>query len=235
MDPSPNALCSIAGWGVISRVHNQTPQQSPILQKAQVDIVSCQQPGASPRFMRSISQLNTKSIFCANKINSNGRVSGACSGDSGGGLQCSVNGKAVVFGLVSFGSQSCEKANEPGVYTNIGSYIDWIHETIKSERTTTTTTTPCATYSDWISKDNSKLAGHSGAGYTAVTFSDLISAQKECIRIGSNCGGITSFANNYFLRRGSSFMPISQNTISYLKPANPCGWTMSGSFGSLFK
>ena len=50
-------------------------------------------------------------------------------GDSGGPLTCPVEGsdEHVLAGIVSWGMVPCGQAKYPGVYTNVGSYVDWIN------------------------------------------------------------------------------------------------------------
>ncbi|XP_062552416.1 trypsin 3A1-like [Armigeres subalbatus] len=63
--------------------------------------------------------------FCA------GFVTGgkdACTGDSGGPM--AMNNYQV--GVVSWGL-SCAKPRQPGVFTNVGTYVDWIYNTLKSK------------------------------------------------------------------------------------------------------
>lgn len=56
---------------------------------------------------------------------------GTCHGDSGGPLQCRVNGKWMIAGITSFGS-GCAKPGFPDVYTNVPYFSTWIRDTIKS-------------------------------------------------------------------------------------------------------
>jgi secreted trypsin-like serine protease len=49
-------------------------------------------------------------------------------GDSGGPLTC-PNGESsehVLTGIVSWGMVPCGQEKYPGVYTNVGQYVDWI-------------------------------------------------------------------------------------------------------------
>ncbi|KAG1683203.1 Plasminogen [Nymphon striatum] len=54
----------------------------------------------------------------------------SCTGDSGGPLMQLINKKWTVIGIVSFGAPECAQPDEPGVYTNVGSYINWIHQVV---------------------------------------------------------------------------------------------------------
>ncbi|KAH8403841.1 hypothetical protein KR215_003950, partial [Drosophila sulfurigaster] len=60
----------------------------------------------------------------------------ACGGDSGGPLSQVVYfneyQRFVQFGVVNFGSAHCD-GTDPGVYTNVGSYIRWIAYTIATK------------------------------------------------------------------------------------------------------
>ena len=56
----------------------------------------------------------------------------ACQGDSGGPLLCSIDGKAVLVGVVSHGS-GCGEEGKPGIYGKVDFFKEWF-ETGKSER-----------------------------------------------------------------------------------------------------
>ena len=49
----------------------------------------------------------------------------SCNGDSGGGLICDYNGKAVLMATVSHG-KGCAQDGYPGVYVRIDKNKDWI-------------------------------------------------------------------------------------------------------------
>ena len=48
----------------------------------------------------------------------------ACQGDSGGPLICSIDGNAVLVGVVSHGS-GCGEAGNPGIYAKVDYFKDW--------------------------------------------------------------------------------------------------------------
>ncbi|HLL26043.1 MAG TPA: serine protease [Xanthobacteraceae bacterium] len=53
-------------------------------------------------------------------------VPDSCQGDSGGPLFMKApDGKPVLVGIVSFGA-GCGSATEPGIYTRVSKYVDWV-------------------------------------------------------------------------------------------------------------
>ena len=74
--------------------------------------------------------------LCAVSLdNFNGIAGSACPGDSGSPLVTfdNRNGGWTLIGLLSNGAKSCFKGL-PEVYTRVGDYLDWIHETIRLNR-----------------------------------------------------------------------------------------------------
>jgi len=62
----------------------------------------------------------TANMFCAGELETGGRD--ACKGDSGSGA---VDESGALVGLVSWG-YACARTGFPGVYTQVGNYVDWI-------------------------------------------------------------------------------------------------------------
>ena len=48
----------------------------------------------------------------------------ACQGDSGGPLICSINQKAVLVGVVSYGN-GCGEEGWPGIYAKVDFFREW--------------------------------------------------------------------------------------------------------------
>ena len=69
----------------------------------------------------------TEAMICAGHLGIGGKD--ACTGDSGGPLVCNHGGKAVITGVVSFGS-GCAKPDFPGVYSRVAYVLDWIKENL---------------------------------------------------------------------------------------------------------
>ena len=53
-------------------------------------------------------------------------------GDSGGPLVTEHDGTWQQVGIVSWG-MGCAQKDQPGVYTNVHNYVDWIHEVMAKE------------------------------------------------------------------------------------------------------
>lgn len=60
--------------------------------------------------------------ICAGSVAATNPVAGACQGNIGSGLYCNNQ----LTGVLSFGT-SCGAANQPGVYTNVRLYEEWIN------------------------------------------------------------------------------------------------------------
>ena len=64
-----------------------------------------------------------QSMICAGYPGEGGKDS--CQGDSGGPFVCNNDGKAVIVGVVSWGS-GCAKPDIPGVYARTTHVLPWI-------------------------------------------------------------------------------------------------------------
>ena len=69
-------------------------------------------------------------MICAK--NENNFWTSGCHGDSGGPLVCgNKQGKMVLHGAVSWGSNTCDALEHHTVFTRITSFITWIKENTK--------------------------------------------------------------------------------------------------------
>jgi secreted trypsin-like serine protease len=110
--------CLAVGWG------ENTELQSIPLKKVDVPIVDFQQCQDLLRKTRLGTSFNLHSSFiCA------GGEEGkdTCKGDGGGPLLCLDDYKFVQAGIVSWGVD-CGVVDEPGVYTNVAQFKDWIKD-----------------------------------------------------------------------------------------------------------
>ncbi|XP_045434844.1 kallikrein-7 isoform X2 [Pipistrellus kuhlii] len=108
--------CTVSGWGTITSPDVTFPSQ---LMCTNIRLIS-------PQNCKKIyKDLLGKSMVCAGEPNSR---TNACNGDSGGPLIC----QGTLQGLVSWGAFPCGQPNNPGVYTQVCKFTDWINETIKN-------------------------------------------------------------------------------------------------------
>ncbi|KAI1289216.1 Trypsin-1 [Halotydeus destructor] len=104
----------VSGWGKVS----ENGQLADVLRAVNVTMMSdyeCRQ-------FYGAQKIDDK-MACAG-YGSGGRD--ACQGDSGGPLVKPIGGSNVLVGVVSWGI-GCARAGNPGVYTQVSRYIDWIH------------------------------------------------------------------------------------------------------------
>ncbi|XP_052817631.1 ovochymase-1-like isoform X2 [Mya arenaria] len=107
----------VAGWGEV--LGTCCPE---VLKQVELPVV----PRATCTQSDHLGPQVTANMFCA------GYEAGgedACQGDSGGPFMVRDGGRWRLQGITSFGSL-CAAPKSPGVYTNVFSYIDWIHQKI---------------------------------------------------------------------------------------------------------
>lgn len=112
--PPAGTKCWTAGWG-----YNDKGQVAEKLQEVDLDLIN----DDKCKRTENGAFLIPGSMFCAGSMNGG---KDACQGDSGGPLIC-VDGRRqpVLTGVTSWGI-GCGKANSPGVWTKVSSYIPWI-------------------------------------------------------------------------------------------------------------
>ncbi|XP_077438298.1 urokinase-type plasminogen activator-like [Vanacampus margaritifer] len=107
--------CVIAGFG---REKSVAFQFSQYLKEARVNLLSLSHCKKDSTY----ANLLTDNMFCAAAPDWS---MDACKGDSGGPLVCEVSGRLFQFGIVSWGI-GCAVENNPGVYTQLTKYNNWI-------------------------------------------------------------------------------------------------------------
>jgi len=118
IDPSPNNLFFVAGWGRISNFDVAT-----ILQDLQVSVVPQNECGIRWSFKVD------KSFLCVNRFDGAGSV---CQGDSGGPLvTVSPAGEFIQIGVVSAGDQICGPRGKPTLFTILNEdRLAWVQSVI---------------------------------------------------------------------------------------------------------
>uniref|UniRef100_A0A671EBU7 tissue kallikrein n=2 Tax=Rhinolophus ferrumequinum TaxID=59479 RepID=A0A671EBU7_RHIFE len=114
----PGTTCTVSGWGTTTSPDVTYPTQ---LMCTDVRLISYQE------CKKVYKDLLGKSMLCAGIPNSK---TNACNGDSGGPLVCNN----TLQGLVSWGTFPCGQPNDPGVYTQVCKYTDWINQTMRQHR-----------------------------------------------------------------------------------------------------
>merc|ERR1712071_592617 len=119
--PATGRRCTVTGYGYMG-------ETGPIplrVREADVPVVS------ESECVRQINAVTEKifimpaSSFCAGGESGND----ACQGDGGGPLVCEDDGYYELSGLVSWGF-GCGRAQVPGVYVKVSSFISWINQII---------------------------------------------------------------------------------------------------------
>ncbi|XP_073346305.1 mast cell tryptase-like [Pagrus major] len=108
--------CWATGWGRLGK-DESLPASTP-LQEVQIPVVGNKQCSCNYIPVRGANI--TDQMICAGQENK-----GACSGDSGGPLQCKQGTRWVQAGITSFGVP-CALAGFPEVYARVSEFQDWI-------------------------------------------------------------------------------------------------------------
>jgi len=114
----PGTKCYLTGWGKTSHIGDMVD----LLQVVQIPIAErnvCERRNAF-----NFHEVTDKMI-CGGYNDGANFISG-CHGDSGGPLQCEMNGKWFLYGVVSWGSPLCNGLDRYTVFTRVSSYVKWI-------------------------------------------------------------------------------------------------------------
>ncbi|XP_008561499.1 PREDICTED: plasma kallikrein, partial [Galeopterus variegatus] len=107
--------CWITGWGYTK----EKGEIQNTLQKANIPLVTNEECQKRYRDYEI-----TEQMVCAGYKEGG---TDACKGDSGGPLVCKHNGIWNLVGITSWG-EGCARREQPGVYTKVAEYVDWILE-----------------------------------------------------------------------------------------------------------
>ncbi|XP_031681817.1 tryptase [Oncorhynchus kisutch] len=115
--------CFVAGWGDVGT--NVELSGNRTLQELKLPIVK--QSTCKKKFPEL-----TDNMLCAGSMK---KGKDSYQGDSGWPLVCRSSGEIVQVGIMSFGNTNgCDLKGFPGVYTSVKCYMDFISETITSDR-----------------------------------------------------------------------------------------------------
>ena len=114
---TPGAEVTGTGWGKTEAVEGHAP--SAVLMKVDLRAMDTETCKSRPAF--GPERISPKVICASNPHRS------TCQGDSGGALTF-TNGAPKVVGIVSWGKKRCSGDGQPGVYTRIENYRDWIKQ-----------------------------------------------------------------------------------------------------------
>ncbi|XP_051804811.1 elastase-1-like isoform X2 [Acanthochromis polyacanthus] len=110
-----NSNCYVTGWGATSTGGSMSGELKQAYLPS-VDHETC----SSPDWWGSTVKTT---MVCAG-----GGAESGCDGDSGGPLNCLINGRYYVHGVTSFGSSlGCNTIRKPTVFTRVSAYIDWMN------------------------------------------------------------------------------------------------------------
>lgn len=104
---------TVSGWGVMAEGEASI---SNVMNAVEVPIISYEE------CKQAYGQRVNRDHVCAG-LKQGGKDS--CQGDSGGPLVRWIGLKRELVGIVSFG-YGCAQAGQPGVYTKVSHYVDWI-------------------------------------------------------------------------------------------------------------
>ena len=117
MAPASGVQVTGSGWGKTQPVDQHAPNAILLKVDLQVmDVATCQRlPSYGPE------RISDRVICAARKGQS------TCRGDSGGPLTL-TNGTPKLVGVISWGKARCNGDGQPGVYTSVVAYADWIRQ-----------------------------------------------------------------------------------------------------------
>ncbi len=124
--PAPKSGTQVTGtgWGKTQPVEHHAPNALLLKVDLQVmDVETCKKlPSYGPERI-------SENVICAAR-----KGQSTCRGDSGGPLTL-TNGAPKLVGIISWGKARCNGDGQPGVYTSVVAYADWIQKALKLDPT----------------------------------------------------------------------------------------------------
>jgi len=121
--PKSGTQVTGSGWGKTQPVENHAPNA--ILLKVDLQVMDTETCKNKPDF--GPARISGMVICAARKGQS------TCRGDSGGPLTLTNEGQLV--GIISWGKARCNGDGQPGVYTSVVAYSEWIQQAMKLDST----------------------------------------------------------------------------------------------------
>lgn len=109
---------TVSGWGYTELANKISDQ----LRYAHIPIVGLTECNQTLRRLNTVWSVDQSQV-CAGADDDK---ADNCHGDSGGPLQYFGRTGFVIYGIVSYGVASCGTEAEPGIYTKVSHYLDWI-------------------------------------------------------------------------------------------------------------
>ncbi|KAM5232034.1 serine protease 45-like isoform 2-T2 [Hipposideros larvatus] len=121
--------CWVTGWGRAKQRSSANSTLTPELQEAEVFIMDnkrCDRIYRKKSLIPRIFPLVMGDMICATNYEEN-----LCYGDPGGPLACEVEDRWILAGVLSW-EKVCAKVRNPGVYTRVTKYSNWIKKQMSS-------------------------------------------------------------------------------------------------------
>ncbi|XP_055457491.1 inactive serine protease 45-like [Psammomys obesus] len=119
--------CWVTGWGQGKQHSSGNRTLTPVLHEVKVFIIDskrCDRVFHKKSLYPPVLPLIQRNMICATSNGEN-----LCYGDPGGPLACEVDGRWILAGVSSL-EEACIKPQNPGVYTLLTKYTNWIQKQV---------------------------------------------------------------------------------------------------------
>lgn len=205
--------CVVTGWGLTGE-RGAFPDKLQEVAVELIDRAQCKRYGGYTKI--------TEHMMCAGYP---GGGKDACGGDSGGPLVCRLEepaGAWVLYGLVSWG-YGCARPNNPGVYTNVKGYLDWIKEK-------TNLYPDAALDKEEACHGNIENEGEKAANFVKQTYAQLLESAAPVAEPPSTCDydvtGPKLVNNDNYDSIENRVIKSEYDTTTYGWPLSQCRWTI---------